>query len=609
MRVALGLAALLLVAPVAAQEADLFARHPNQVAFTVWGDGATYNAFLVEAAPGDALNATVLLRLRGDNDLPAPEDVLLELSVNGTPIAQRTVTWDAGRTEPMTVHLNGTVPDLPQGEHAIQVDLTTGDWDPDATGDVPRAVPLRIGAAQQAEAPASSPWLWVGPTAFAALIAAPIVVRWRHRQGTATGRRLSTAWETWSARWIHAPEATRRRAGTAMALAAFGVIAAVAMVPAGFALQAASLGDALWLAGLTGSAHLAVAFARWRPRPDALDAKATAMPAARTMLLVFAGALLWQQLAAATTFFRWPALASLQSFVAIGLSIGAIYALIAIGYTMVYGILKFINFAHGEVFTWGAYFAWVFVVMLGWTGIIVALLVSMVLTALLGASMERVAYRPLRGGSRLAPLVTAIALSLLLQSLAQFVFQARKVTFTMPGSRYEGSALQAWFSRDVAMLGTVVDFLAITIFVVSILLLVALHLFVTYSKTGRAMRATADDLDTARTIGIRVDRTITVTFVIGSMLAAVGGVFFGLEFGLQPTMGLFVGIKAFTAAVVGGIGNLYGAFLGGFIIGLAENVGGQFIDSRFQKVITFALLIAFLLWRPQGLFGQESDRR
>lgn len=613
-------------------EADLMLRYPSQVVFQTWGDGETYNRFYVEAEPGDALAAQLRVQVRGDHNLThaVPISITMRLVDPGgdrpdTPLASNQTLWPADRDEPLPVRLNATLGDLAPGQYEIAFTLTTGAWDPDPDNNDPPPAPLQIGAQETTVTGYTfqDRYLW-GPVAFGALLAAPFALRWGSRT-QAWGdlrRRATTAWEDGTERWIHMDPERRRRVGMGVGVAVLAAVAGAAMVPAGVGFGAAGVADAVALAVLAALLH--AVFGVWARHRAAVHesgqtgepappwrshVRSGALAAAQTALLVFVGALLWQQLAAATAFFRWPDLYGLRRFVAIGLSIGSIYALIAIGYTMVYGILRFINFAHGEVFTWGAYFAWIFMVQFGWVGLLGGLLVSVLLTGLLGATMERVAYRPLRGASRLAPLVTAIALSLLLQAAAQFWFRARKVTYTMDGSPYDGSALEAFFSREVALLGTVVDVLALTVFFISIGLLAALHFFVKYSRLGRAMRATADDLETARTIGIRVDRTISATFIIGSMLAAVGGVFFGLEFGLKPTMGLFVGIKAFTAAVVGGTGNLYGAFLGGFIIGLAENVGGQFIDSRFQKVITFAILVAFLLWRPQGLFGKESDRR
>lgn len=645
---------LVAVTPAAAQdgggEADLILRFQSQVTFTVWGNGTTSNAFRVEASPGDALETVVLVKVLGrENTLEEPKEYTVRMvleAANGTLVLNETTDIILpGQTNTTQVRMNATVPaETEVGTHDLRFELETGPWDPDQKNNAPRipaTTELVVGRPEtQQTAFALTPRLFIGPVAFLLLMATPFVLRGVRDKpfARAVRTRSSGWWEDVSARWLHMEDESRTRTGLWVAFAVFMLLGAMSIVAAGgLAFGADGFMEAGILAALAAVVHLVGG--TWgrmrRAEQDAREAgedpeettirlgprlKVATAKAVQTLLVVFAAALFWQQLAFLTDLFRWPAFGTLNRFVIIGLAIGAIYALIALGYTMVYGILKFINFAHGEIFMWGGFIAWAFVFGYGFGPLpplpqlpfLAAVLIAVVLTGGLGALTERVAYRPLRGGSRLTPLVTAIALSLLLQALAQFFFGTQKVTYTQDrATTYSGSGLQAFFSEKVTILDAVVDRLAISIFFVSILLMFALHLFVRYSRMGRAMRAVADDLDTARTIGIDVDRVIMTTFVIGSMLAAVGGIAFGLEFGLKPTMGLFPGIKAFTAAVVGGIGNIYGAFLGGFLIGLAENVGGQFIQSELQKVITFAILIIFLLFRPQGILGDTEgvDRK
>lgn len=288
----------------------------------------------------------------------------------------------------------------------------------------------------------------------------------------------------------------------------------------------------------------------------------------------------------------------IPQLVANGVIAGGIYALVALGYTMVYGTLKFINFAHGEVFMVGAYIAWLFNVIFG-VSILVAFLISMVGCAVLGFLIEKIAYKPLRQSHRLVPLITAIGVSLLLQSLALIIFGADIKTFRT-----------GTIERGINILGATITKLQITIIIVSLTLMLLLHLYVKYSKTGKAIRAVSDNPELASTIGINTDKIISIVFIIGSALAAVAGTLIGMEQNLQPTMGVTVGIKAFTAAVIGGIGNIYGALLGGFLIGLIENIGIWFIPSGYKDAIAFLVLLIMLFFRPQGLFGKiEASER
>jgi branched-chain amino acid transport system permease protein len=281
--------------------------------------------------------------------------------------------------------------------------------------------------------------------------------------------------------------------------------------------------------------------------------------------------------------------------IANGIIAGSIYALVALGYTMVYGILKFINFAHGEIFMMGAYVAWALHIGTG-LHIIPSFILAMAACAAAGYIIEKIAYKPLRTGSRLAPLITAIAVSLFLQALAILLFGAQIRTFRT-----------GTISVGHNILGATITNIQIVILCVSIGLMLALHFFVKYTKLGKAMRAVSDNMTVASVIGINVDKVISSVFIIGSALAAAGGVLVGIEQNLTPTMGVAIGIKAFTATVVGGIGNIYGAVLGGFAIGLAENIGIWFIPSGYKDAIAFVILIIMLLFRPNGILGAKKE--
>ncbi|MBW3014582.1 branched-chain amino acid ABC transporter permease [Candidatus Woesearchaeota archaeon] len=280
-----------------------------------------------------------------------------------------------------------------------------------------------------------------------------------------------------------------------------------------------------------------------------------------------------------------------------GIIAGGIYALVALGYTMVYGILRFINFAHGEVFMLGAYLGWIFNIVLG-VNVIVAFVLAMLGCAVAGYIIEKIAYKPLRGRGMLPPLITAIAISLFLQAMAILVFGAQIRTFRT-GEVVRGIT--------IPFIDAVITKIQIVIIVVSVALMVALHFYIKYTKTGKAMRAVADDYETASIVGINPNKVISYVFIIGSALAAAGGVLVGMEQNLTPTMGVSIGIKSFTAAVVGGIGNIYGALLGGFMIGLIENIGIWFIPSGYKDAIAFAVLLLFLLFKPTGIFGAKKE--
>jgi branched-chain amino acid transport system permease protein len=288
-----------------------------------------------------------------------------------------------------------------------------------------------------------------------------------------------------------------------------------------------------------------------------------------------------------------------------GLSLGSIYALIALGYTMVYGILKLINFAHGEVFMVGAYVGFYTAGALGvqtyeaaGAGFplllaLVVLVVAMLASALLGVTIEALAYRPVRSAPRLTPLITAIGVSLFLQNAAMLVF-------TPNPRRYPAILSEVRFNVG----GVILTNIKIAIFVVAMLLMAGLYLLVHRTWTGRAMRALSMNIDAARLMGIDVDKTIRATFAIGSGLAAAGGILYGLDqIMINPLMGVLTGLKAFVAAVLGGIGNIPGAFVGGILFGLAEQLTAGYLSPDYRDAITFVILILVLLIKPEGLFG------
>ncbi|MBU4612726.1 high-affinity branched-chain amino acid ABC transporter permease LivH [Achromobacter sp. GG226] len=290
-----------------------------------------------------------------------------------------------------------------------------------------------------------------------------------------------------------------------------------------------------------------------------------------------------------------------------GLSLGAIYALIAIGYTMVYGIIGMINFAHGEVYMIGAYTGLVALTAVGVGSglplpllLAVMLVIAVAVTGCYGFAIERVAYRPVRGGPRLVALISAIGMSIFLQNWVALGQGARDaaVPYLVSGAASvefaTGFVVTAPYSR-------------ILIIVVTVVLMIALTLFIRYSRMGRACRACAQDLRMANLLGIDTNRVISFTFVLGAMLAAVGGVLIALSVGkLNPFIGFLAGIKAFTAAVLGGIGSIPGAMLGGVLLGLAETFAAGYLSSQYKDIVAFALLVLILLFRPTGLLGKPE---
>lgn len=291
--------------------------------------------------------------------------------------------------------------------------------------------------------------------------------------------------------------------------------------------------------------------------------------------------------------------------------LGATYGLIALGYTMVYGIIQLINFAHGEIFMVGAFGgltvyrywlpdAWA---SNAWVALPAVLLVAMIIAVTVAVLVERLAYRPLRNAPRLAPLITAIGVSIFLQEAVRLFYPDGKRQQAFPQLISSGTF-------DVA--GVTVPWVSVFVVVVAVALMVALQVFVKKTKTGKAMRATSQDPESARLMGIDIDRVIVVTFVIGAALAAVAGVMQGMRFAqIDFRIGFISGLKAFTAAVLGGIGNITGAVLGGFLLGIVEALATQYVPhgSSWKDVWAFVVLIAVLVVRPGGLLGERVATR
>ena len=296
-----------------------------------------------------------------------------------------------------------------------------------------------------------------------------------------------------------------------------------------------------------------------------------------------------------------------------GLVLGSMYALVALGYTMVYGIINLINFAHGEVLMVGALVSWTVVTALaasglpGWLVMLIALLCAVVVCAVLNFSIEKVAYRPLRNAPRLAPLITAMGMSLLLQTLAMIIWKPNPKPFPL---------LLPTEPFDLG--GPVITVTQVLILVITAVVLGALLWLVNHTKLGRAMRATAENPRVAGLMGVKPDFIISATFVIGAVLAAVAGMMWAANYGtVQHSMGFMPGLKAFTAAVLGGIGNLAGAVVGALLLGLIEAIGagylgdltGGVLGSHYADIFAFIALILVLTLRPSGLLGERvADR-
>ena len=294
-----------------------------------------------------------------------------------------------------------------------------------------------------------------------------------------------------------------------------------------------------------------------------------------------------------------------------GLSLGGIYALIALGYTMVYGIIELINFAHGDVYTLGTFTALAVLTGLGVSGelhgpalvgvVAVTLVASMLLCGVVGMLIERLAYRRLRSAPRLAPLITAIGVSFILENVMQLWRGPSPVPFP-----------QVVPNPSMNFGGVDVSAKQVMVIVLAIAMMIALQTFIYNTKMGKAMRATAQDRDAAQLMGININTTIAVTFLIGSALAGAAGFVSGVYYGTTWFFnGFEAGLKAFTAAVLGGIGNIAGAMLGGFLIGLIEAMGTQYIPqgAQWSNVVVFSVLVLVLIFRPSGLLGESLPEK
>jgi branched-chain amino acid transport system permease protein len=301
-----------------------------------------------------------------------------------------------------------------------------------------------------------------------------------------------------------------------------------------------------------------------------------------------------------------------------GLSLGSIYALIALGYSMVYGVLELINFAHGDVFMIGTFIVYGVADRFGLTGtnpvsimivvpvLLVAMIAAMAVCAALGFAIEKIAYRPLRGASRLAPLISAIGVSFILEAWIATYVSADY--FTLP----------QLIPGELPILPDVsITYVQVLMFVSSLAMMFLLQMLVRRTRLGRGMRAVAQDREAAALMGVNMDRVISFTFVIGSALAAVAALLWTLNYSFNQTVGFIAGLKAFTAAVIGGIGNIPGAMLGGFLLGLAEAFGAGYIsnitcgvlNSSYQNVFAFAFLILMLVFRPSGILRERVSER
>jgi branched-chain amino acid transport system permease protein len=312
-----------------------------------------------------------------------------------------------------------------------------------------------------------------------------------------------------------------------------------------------------------------------------------------------------------------------------GLTLGTVYAVIALGYTMVYGILELINFAHGEIFMTGAFIGTALLIFMTGTGwgsalpaivmLIIVLIITAFLTGFLGMGIERLAYRPLRNAPRLIPLITAIGISFLLQDIVRFIAELTKGNYIVTGpSLFTEQVLIKTSSISSIFNDASIKTSFIIVLVTAVIMMVALDIFVNRTRWGMAMRAVAQDRETASLMTVNVNKVISITFFVGSALGGATGVLFAVQYGtIDPYIGFILGLKAFTAAVLGGIGNIRGAMLGGLLLGVLEMfasanltllTGGVF-GAEYKDVFAFAILIIVLLFKPEGLLGKPVTEK
>ncbi|SES08869.1 branched-chain amino acid ABC transporter permease [Psychrobacillus sp. OK032] len=281
-----------------------------------------------------------------------------------------------------------------------------------------------------------------------------------------------------------------------------------------------------------------------------------------------------------------------------GISLGSIYALIALGYTMVYGIIKLINFAHGDVFMVGSFIGFYSITVFG-LGFFPALIISMAACALFGVIIERIAYKRLRNATRIAALITAIGVSLLIEYGVIYIRGAQPEAYP-----------DVFSNRSFELFGAQISVQSILILSVSVVLMILLQFIVHKTKTGKAMRAVSHDTEAAKLMGINVDNTISATFAIGSALAGAAGVIFGVYYTkIDPLMGVIPGVKAFVAAVLGGIGIIPGAMVGGLVLGVVETIVSALGFSLWRDAAAFVILILILIFRPSGIFGKNTREK
>jgi len=288
-----------------------------------------------------------------------------------------------------------------------------------------------------------------------------------------------------------------------------------------------------------------------------------------------------------------------------GLTLGSVYALIALGYSMVYGILELINFAHGEIYMLGAYLGIIFLALFTSIGLtaqnlplslLLTIILSIIVCSCYGFTIEKIAYRPLRNAPRLSPLISAIGVSIFLQNYVMLTQGATDKVFP-----------HIFGVAGFQFMSVRMTFLQLFIIITAVVLMIALRFFVKKTRLGKAMRAVAQDKTMAALLGINIDTIISVTFIIGSGLAAVAGLMVAMYYGLvNYFIGYIAGIKAFTAAVLGGIGSIRGAMVGGMLLGLVESLGGSYISAEYKDAYAFIILIIILLIKPGGLFGKAE---